>query len=252
MNSPQNKSSEILWQLSGCNAQLHVDSLAAKLNLQHPSLGLGRIAWDSLPQSGSVLGIGFAKDSAERDLSIGEGFDCFVRGTDLVARYPETDEQSFTLEVYWRVESMQSCRVQIDAIVSLQTSLLECYPAAQTISNLRATQAWLVPDVGARARQISPGEQLTSDEFAGVLLRDTVASWSYLEMTHPEDLGTWQATDVEADEWNLQRTLGGEFQEKGVIRRMRVRGIFLPREGDLELAPQLLNEFADSPPPLTA
>ncbi|TWU28550.1 hypothetical protein [Bythopirellula polymerisocia] len=252
MNLEHNNSTEVMWQLRGHDALLKTGSFSAHLNLQRPVLGLRTISAESVSLTGSVLGIGLAQGFSEQGLSINEGFDCFVRGRDLVARYPETHSQPFSLDVYWRVEITDSRLVIIDAIVSLQTSLLESYPKVQTITSIHAKEAWFVPDSHKKARLISSGQELTCDEFAGVLLRGAKGSWSYLEMTHPEDLGTWQAVDDQSDSWTLQRTLGGEFQEKGVIRRLRVRGLFIPREGDIETAPRLLKDFASSLPPLTA
>lgn len=252
----QSSSSESLWQLSGFAAQLQAASLVARIDLQSPALGLKGLTWKSAPLIGSVLGIDLSQSSKIHGKSIGALVDGFARGSDLVAKYPETQSQPFTLEVYWRVAATESDQVQIDAIVSLQTSLLECYPTVQTITSLAAQEAWFVPSSGSKARllahEVSPEQTTSSDEFAGVVLRSADRSWSYLEMTHPEDLGTWQADCEESGKWRLQRLLGGEFQEKGVIRRLRVRGVFLPQEEDIEIASRLLREFASSPSPLTA
>jgi len=38
---------------------------------------------------------------------------------------------------------------------------------------------------------------------------------------------------------------------KGVIRRLRLRGAFLPRENDLQRAAQFFTELATETPPLT-
>ncbi len=252
----QSSSFESLWQLSGFAAQLQAASLDARIDLQSPALGINGLTWNSAPLLGSVLGIDLSQSPAIHSNSIGALVDGFARGSDLVAKYPETQSQPFTLEVYWRVAAAESDQVQIDAIVSLQTSLLECYPTVQIMTSLAAKEAWFVPSPGSKARlltnEVSPEQTTNSDEFAGVLLRSADRLWSYLEMTHPEDLGTWRADYVESGKWTLQRLLGGEFQEKGVIRRLRVRGVFLPQEEDIEVASRLLSEFASSPPPLTA
>ena len=70
-------------------------------------------------------------------------------------------------------------------------------------------------------------------------------------MTHPADLGDWQIACPTKQQCVVERELGGAFLEKGVIRRMRVRGAFLPRGDDLELAAQSLAELAADAPPLT-
>ncbi len=246
ISSPENP-----WQLQGFEAQLQIGPLSSKIILQNPSAGIRDIVWNRAAQSGKVLGISLAKNSANQALTIGRGFETFARGSDLVARYPETQAQPFSLEVYWRVAVADSTCVQIDVIMSLQTSLLECYPAIETTTSLEAQEAWYIPTNSSAARQLSMEEILSSDEPAGVMLRSQDGTWSYLEMTYPEDLGTWKASSSGTHRWNLQRTLGGDFQEKGVIRRLRVRSVFFSQENDLEIAPSMLIEFADSPPPLT-
>ncbi len=178
--------------------------------------------------------------------------DRFVRGVDLVANYPQTETQRFTLHVYWRVIAAEASLVILDSIVSLQTSLLECFPKVILTTKLPARKALLIAGDGSPPTSIH--ERLEGHETAGVLLRDADQAWSYLEMTHPADLGRWRVEP--GDSISIHRELGGEFQEKGVIRRLRTRGAFFPcshdLESDLEMAVRLLGEFAASSPPLTA
>lgn len=255
MTSQQSKFPESLWQLIGFDAQLQAASLNAHLDLQSPSLGLKSVTWNSSPLVGSVLGIHLSQKLNEQSPSDARVIEGYTRGSDLVVNYPENQSQPYSLEAYWRVSIPQRDHVQIDAIVSLQTSLLECYPTAQAVTSLAAGEAWFVPSGGSKARllanELNAEQTITSDDFAGILLRSADGLWSYLEGTQASDLGTWQADWDKSGKWTLKRFLGGDFQEKGVIRRLRVRGIFLPQEGDIENAPRLLSEFANSPPPLT-
>jgi len=83
------------------------------------------------------------------------------------------------------------------------------------------------------------------------MLRLSQSNWSYAEVTHPEDRGESQIKRCEDDSLLLHRQLGGGFLEKGVIRCLRVRGVFLPRENDLELATKCLASLVTKEPPLT-
>ena len=71
-------------------------------------------------------------------------------------------------------------------------------------------------------------------------------------MVHPSDQAETRFEGKANNETALQRIFGGSFLEKGVIRRMRMRGVVLPREGDLDMAAKLFAAFCEEEPPLTA
>ncbi len=243
------------WQILDGLAVLQAGLLQAQVDLLNPALGVSGLAWNNTSLCGNLLGVAVAAQEAASTPLSTVGLDKFVRGDDLVANFPQTDAQPFTLHIYWRVTTADSRLVIVDALLSLQTSLLECFPKVMLTTNLSAIEAWQVPGDGSAPSQVDA--HIESDKFAGVLLRGANRAWSYLELTHPDDLGSWQVDPastiiVRRDSFMLRRELGGEFQEKGVIRRMRVRGAFLPRENDLKIAARLVEEFAVSPPPLTA
>lgn len=236
------------WQLVDFRAKLQANSLQAQVDLANPAGGLQQLAWNGAALTGQLLGLTVATQSLVPASLNTEGLDKFVRGNDLVANYPQTEAQPFTLHMYWRIVSADSLCVIVDGIVSLQTSLLECFPKAVLRSVLPAGEILQVHGDGTPAASVDA--VISSDRFAGVLVRDASQRWSYLEATYPEDLGSWH---VEAGQQvAINRELGGEFQEKGVIRRLRVRSGFLPYADDVARATQLLKEFAVSPPPLTA
>lgn len=139
----------------------------------------------------------------------------------------------------------------LDGILSLQTDLLESFPQLTTESNLETGQVQIVT---AEGHTTLHDEQHTTpnDSSDCVLCRPQAGNWSYAEMTHPDDLGSWQVLAARQGETIIRRQLGGNFLEKGVIRRLRVRGAFLPRENDVELAVACQKEFAAEQPPLTA
>jgi hypothetical protein len=237
------------WQLVDSHAKLQANSLQAQVDLSNPAGGLQQLSWNGAALTGQLLGLTVATQSLEPTSLNTEGLDKFVRGSDLVANYPQIEAQPFTLHMYWRIVSADSLCVIVDGIVSLQTSLLECFPKAVLTSELPAGEVLQVHGDGTPAASIDA--IISSDRFAGVLVRDAARKWSYLEATYPEDLGTWHVEPGQ-QQVVINRELGGEFQEKGVIRRLRVRNAFLPYADDVARAAQLLKEFAASPPPLTA
>jgi hypothetical protein len=241
------------WQLGGDKALLNAEGLQASVDISIPSLGLHELSLNGKPIAGQLLGVTVAEEGAPpTELAI-SGIDCFVRGGDLVANYPQCETQPFTLHNYWRIAEASDKLIVIDAIVSLQTTLLECYPKTILTTELPAEHSLVLstdlvsPD---KVAEQSASSIFESDELVGILLRGIHPEWSYVEITHPTDLGTWR---IEKNgNTRMRRELGGEFQEKGVIRRLRVRGAFVSRENDEQIARQILAEFAASEPPLTA
>ncbi len=77
---------------------------------------------------------------------------------------------------------------------------------------------------------------------------------SYVEMVHPAD---FQYDELRRDESGgdvacITHRLFRTNLEKGVILRARVRGIFLKRSADMEIAAQCYAAFAGADPPLAA
>jgi hypothetical protein len=237
-----------LWQLTQSHARLDAGSLQATVDLLNPALGLHDLLWNGAPISGNLLGVTVAEESALPTPLSTDGIDRYVRGNDLVANYPQSQSQGFNLQVYWRIGVSSADLLIIDAIVSLQTSLLECFPKALLTTQLPEGAVLAIARDDSLALTIS--DRHASDEPAGTLVRCDSEAWSYVEMTHPTDLGRWRVT--RDGEIQIERELGGEFQEKGVIRRLRVRGAFMPRINDEAITAKLIAQFAEAEPPLTA
>ena len=225
-NSPSATAADV-WRFGTSNAQLLISSLSGEVTLDNPAAGIGRLAWNDVPLVGHVLGVSAGESSSPQD--------AFARGADLVAVYAQTEPQRFSWQVYWRASAPEAGVVLLDVILSLQTPLLESFPRVATHSQLAASEASTV-----------------AAEGDCIVLRPTEGDWSYAEMTHPKDCGSWQLSSAANNQISLQRTLGGQFLEKGVIRRLRLRGAFLPRENDLELAAHYFALLATETPPLTA
>lgn len=235
-----------VWRIENSCAELHAALLAAQLDLAKPMQGLGQLSWDESSLEGSVLGV------ATGDYPLGAGpSDAFARGDDLVASYTETDARPFSLQVYWRAVERDDV-VFLDAILSLQTPLLESFPGVSTQTRLNCDELWIVPSGKGEPQELNESAiDCQHDNADCILVRADDAEWSYAEMTHPDDRGQWQIKIPATGQCTVQRELGGAFLEKGVIRRLRVRGAFLPRNKDFELARECMTELAASAPPLT-
>jgi len=183
----------------------------------------------------------------------------YVRGTDLVAHFERTPSHHLTLALYWRAGYSREHRsVSMEMILSMQTDLLDSLPQAQVHSFSQGGQLWQTDSfskkrfeqvranqVGARrAGQTSP-EQL-------FVFRNEKLGLSYAQTVHPSD---FVAAEIGADEisglWGVASKLFPERLEKGVIRRGRICGWFMPVENDLETAVALARQFANEPLPLT-
>jgi hypothetical protein len=240
---------DAVWQLQSHQAQLNINGLAANVELGFPMLGLNNLEHQGVQVAGCLLGVSKLKTNK----STGYQFsDVFARGEDLVVNYPQTDTCPYSMEVYWRARSNKQA-VIIDLLLSLETPLLESFPGVTTRSQITANEAWLVSNDGAPATEISDFQtHSVEQEPIGVVLRPQDTGWSYVEMPHPDDPGELKISASTEGQIAIERQLAGTFLEKGVIRRLCMRGAFVPREGDLLVAQQLFKELAAETPPLTA
>jgi hypothetical protein len=83
------------------------------------------------------------------------------------------------------------------------------------------------------------------------LFRSPTAKTSFAEVVHPSDFVSAEVHSDAARPWLVDVRLFPERLEKGVIRRARICGWFLPAENDLETAVELAKRFVDEPLPLT-
>lgn len=217
------------WSLQANEATFTSADFSASISLLKPGRGVTNISYRGDPTEGLVLGISPSEHKIEGSEEIA---DAYVRGSDLVVTYAQTEARPFALQIYWRVNLVGERVVQLDGIVSLQTCLLESFPLIT-------------------ARTELPSE-ITDGMPAGTLLRGGSTAWSYAELVQPEDRG--ESPDIDSsnrDRVAIHHQLGGQFLEKGVIRRLRLRGLFLPRENDLKLAEKYLASLENEELPLT-
>lgn len=246
-----NESTQPFWNIESHQAILSTDMLKATVDLRNPGCGLQTLRLAGKTVDGFALG---ASPNGVQSIAREAIGDAFVRGNDLVVTYTQTDERPFALQVYWRVVRPSQGGVIVDTILSLQTDLLESFPEVEVTSNLPADSVWWLPDFcDGNVQRVAEQAELDRDTVVtrDLLIRFPTCNFSYAQRTHPDDRGRIQASRTSSGVTIASR-LGGRFLEKGVIRRLLVRGVFVPQEHDLQLANNYLTALETEQPPLTA
>ena len=250
MNSEPTPSS--VWQLDATSARLQTGQFSARVDLLNSARGLHDLAFNQRKIDATVLGV---TTGVEEKLTAGDIADAFVRGNDLVVTYSETEQRPFSVQVYWRASVGSEGSLLLDTIMSLQTDALESYPGLATRTRLPARKTWQIAAADQLRAEFelsgSQARQLSDSDGDAILLQSVGDGLSYAEITHPTDRGETSVERTDDDAVLMVRRLGGRFLEKGVIRRLRVRGVFLPGEIDFESAAHCLSGLASEQPPLT-
>lgn len=227
-----NASRSDFWDLDGKRAVLHTGRLRGMVDLTQPLRGLTAILVDGQAQSGWLMGVDVA--SAEtRGVSKDQPWeiaDVYIRGRDLVATYREPLEQPFNLQLYWRVVDALDGAAAIDLICSLQTPLWESHPSVTVCSSMFNAPAAVA------------GDSLTNSNDGPL---------TYLEVTRRGDFEP-SAAKGQGEFPGAYWRFGPQFMEKGVIRRLQLRGAFVSSDVATSAAAQLASELAAEEPALTA
>lgn len=187
--------------------------------------------------------------------------DAYVRGNDLVASYEVADRGDVQPHVYFRASRLQDA-AGLELIVSMQTGLLDSQPESIVTSELNASEVLVLDSVMDRVPEpLATGggtiEYLGSAGRAAYLFVFRLDdSLSYAEMVHPGDFVSVSLTSTKSADGGTRHKLAWrlfpERLEKGVIRRSRMAGWFLPRENDQQVAADVFSAFVHEPLPLTA
>jgi hypothetical protein len=220
------------WELDGERAVLHAGRLQGMIELPQPSQGLTALRVDGTAQVGWLMGVdvGSAETRGESKDQPWEIADVYIRGRDLVATYREPLEQPFNLQLYWRIIDALDGAAALDLICSIQTPLWEAHPGVTACSSMFETPAAIVGDGLIAAGQ---------------------GKWSYVEATRRGDFAP-AAAERQGEFAGAYWRFGPQFMEKGVIRRLQVRGAFVPRDTAVRDAGRLAQELAKEEPALTA
>jgi hypothetical protein len=245
------------WQLDHVQARLKCGPLRAKLQLDRLSRGLGEIEWNRKRVGNCPFQLLVGDDGpATRHV------ETYVRGNDLVATY-ESDGPLGAPQVYWRAhhdEALSAVGLQI--VVSKHTSLLDSHPGSAIDSSLNGSLFHAASLDPSAFTSIESSELIRigasrSDTHLFVV-RNPHEPCAFAQLLHPSDFESIELRDQLHDvkdgainAWHIKSLIFPERLEKGVIRRARICGWFMPAENDLETAVELAKRFVAEPPPLT-
>lgn len=244
-----------VWQLQQSTALLKRADLQAQVDLRKPSLGLRQIVFQSKQIEGCIpLQVSPHPPAPE---GIETLIDSYVRGCDLVARYAQSPQRTIEPTLYWRLLDFAKPIVGIELLVSMQTSLLDSDPTFTMLSECDGAAFWLTnPRAEVNVNPIRI-DSLTESHWKSpsrqsgfFLFRLHGCDVSYAEMILPADFHGARVEQT-PECARLAYELFPESLEKGVIRRGRIRSLFLTREQDAEAAWDVYEDFCADKPPLT-
>jgi len=177
--------------------------------------------------------------------------DSYVRGSDFVVSFRPTAPHRVTCHAYWRASFDARFRApRIELILSAQTDLLDSVPGWVIYGSVPGANILHSNDLNQHRFDELPNSPASFESPNGkehlFVFRDTDVS--YAQMVHPTDFVSARLQHTR----HVETKLFPEHLEKGVIRRGRICGWFMPAENDLETAVELAREFVNEPPPLTA
>ena len=200
------------WKVTGNRAALNCRGLSASLDLGRPEYGFANLTIDNECFAGNLLGVhvdsgvpGRTVDEKRNDTPL----ETFVRGKQLVVTYAPTVDRPVGYQVEWEVTSRDNRLLVLEAMVSVQTPLLESYPKVLIRSSMKAKSVRYLVDQ-AEEMQVVPRDAI---QVAGVALSEVNDALTYAEMVHPTDFLDCQ---IDAD-FQTQWRMCDHFMEKGVI-----------------------------------
>jgi hypothetical protein len=160
-------------------------------------------------------------------------------------------------QFYWRTAlEADGSAIRIELMLSVRTELLDSNPVWRLASfvkgskllHARSLEGVAFEDISRRGMSFHRSDS-TEHLF---LFRHEEMKFSYAEMVHPSDFAAAEARLGNDQPPAVISEIFPERLEKGVIRRGRVCGWFMPAENDLETAVRLARAFVEEPLPLTA
>lgn len=229
MSSERSISTEV-WVLRGAQAQLTCGALRAELDVERPTRGLRELRLAGETLAGWLMAVDVVDDDATEQPW--QPADVYTRGSDLVATYREPLGQPFSLQVYWRALAPKDREVAaLEAILSIQTREWEAHPFVSLDSAIAVDRSRL--------------------ENGGVIFHSQ-HDWSYVEATPPGDFTAAVRLSTTEGLSESRWTYGNHFMERGVIRRLRLRGAFVSAMESADAVEQMRTDLLAEPPPLTA
>lgn len=196
----------------------------------------------------------------------------YVRGNDLVCRYPQRDDDLFGLEVCYRVIPLETSGLAIETICSIQTTLLDCHPTCDVASGLQVLVDDSLLNDSALLAGLAQGSQVTGHEVVGQAVSlaygnspstppaITRLKWQVSDneidgeihlILPPSDRAAAAVIDPVANDETIRYRLLAEFLEKGVIRKARVWTVLWKTIPNVQQVQHGYQQLMKEPLPLT-
>jgi hypothetical protein len=232
---------------------LSLPTLATEVNVLEPWRGLISPQWRGAALLPAVLVL--QVDARELIAPNRLPLDVYIRQQDLVATYAPSEGRNVQSQIYWRASQIDSV-AKIELILSAQTHLLDSRPALVALSVLPAAEVYHLADSSSQLTELALDNgskvEFSPSQCAPLFLfRPHGQSYSYAEMVQPADFAGAQLELRGEELLRFSHPLFAERLEKGVIRRVRMCGAFLPRDRDLQRAMEIYQDFVKEPLPLT-
>ncbi len=254
------------WSLHGTKAHLNGGAFSAAVDAAKPQAGLRYQNSDHEQSRCSYLCVSRELEPASTrankmddahawPLSVVEAY---LRGDDFVASYRPTEDWPYTPQLYWHANALAAVErslASMSLLVSVQTHLLDTLPKIVISSEIPSVETHLIAfreDAEAEIVPIESDRTLSPSGAVNCTLRRLHSTpISYAEIVPATDFRQLRFHRSSTGEMSAKWELFADFLEKGVIRRARVYGVLLPREGDIELALECCAAVQQIPLPLT-
>jgi hypothetical protein len=254
----------ITWRMDERVAKLRCGPLEANVEFSRDSPTFFPVTWDGRSVEKFAAFTALALDESNRAKGLVVQ-DKYVRGHDLVATYARIAPHLVSPQTYWRAQLLDDHHaVAIEFLMSAQTELLDSDPRFSVSSFGMETRLFHTESLSrsefAELRRPDDNQPTDLTDFRFdrsesalrlFVFRHEQLGLSYAEAVHPSDYSSVDVHSTPQSPWFINWTLFPERLEKGVIRRARICGWFMPAENDLDTAVELAKRFVDEPPPLT-
>lgn len=241
-----------MWREREAVAQWLGKQWCASVDLHHPEQGLRDLRLSGRELSCvSLLHVLPLELMARGSMQL---TDHYVRDHDLIAVYQDADRQ-LRSEIYWRVASGQREDVWVcDAIVSVQTELLDGNPRVEVGCAVPAESCRLLSEPDGAPDELFRSTLLEFESGVGVCGLAFPLSGSAVVMSLLFDAADVVAARLDVDRaaalmWPVFCFFSGRL-EKGVIRRTRLRAILSGADQASDIVRSEWKHLKESPPPL--
>ncbi|MEE3370873.1 MAG: hypothetical protein VX346_16155 [Planctomycetota bacterium] len=233
-----------MWQLDGTIATWQCEHLTAQLDLLAPRAGVQFRRWQCQAiDPEPVLQLNLPTPIHASSL------DAYIRVGDLIVQYPECPDTGYQLHLRWSAFS-EPPLAGVELLVTMHTTRLLITSSLDIGSQFDRSLCQGYTAAGL------PVAAFTQQTNAGtpcglVLCRPIESSWTYAEMTnaHGATLRAVTPPGNPPHDCHRLRVFNGTL-ERGVTRRMCIRGLFLPRADDAVQATAHFHRFCENPPQL--